>query len=231
MTKETYYRLMLAKSCQILEKTPDEVVALIVDCWHAWQDHQAFEWYYREDDTGYSPIDEYFNTFSVICIGVFKHEPGHLMKDESFVISTFQGIFSRLEWGKRMFGGEFVGIRPIPHEIIPSRYFIAYKSFSLKGAGKGYRARMKLKENLPRRLHFFIQQARSYNRTKIPDRNQWKRRIDHFIYKMNTSPKKAGALHELETFISIDDFWRCATGKVHPERVKEHFKMYQTEMF
>ena len=174
-------------------------------------------------------------------MAVFNHAPfkGHR---ESYLIGDLSDVLSnsQVAWGERSFG-PFAEVRPLPPKLPFCRERLMFLSYSLKGSGLAYRARLELKQLLPPRYRGLVKIARHLNgrpKTYFMDiaprpegvtyspRNPppgWRQmRKDDLALKWlyASFPEKCAGL---EDYIRPEDFWRCATGKVHPEAVVQHF--------
>ena len=184
---------------------------------------------------------DFYPTFPPAAMSVWSHEAyrGHT---ESYVMAGMSDVTSpaHLKWGRRSLG-EYAGIRPVPPELPVSREREIFLSFSLKGAGKAFRARRELKRLLPRKYRGYVQKARHFRRdTKYmaykalrgginpePDAEYRHTRADEYRFRLfswHYADKLAGLP------IGLRDFWRIATGQVHPDQVATYFTR-QTELF
>jgi hypothetical protein len=167
-------------------------------------------------------------------MGTWRHDPGRGGCTESYVIGTPQDVLSSLKWGKRTYGGQFVGFTPIAPAAMPSRTRIATWMFSYKGAGGASEARQRLKALLPRQLHSWIHNARRVNahpkwrlypfevdprhpRRIPPAYVSYRQRSKGEIWVEEVLPAPVRQL--ISRYIEPIAFWRCATGRVHPDAV------------
>ncbi len=186
---------------------------------------------------------DYYAMFPPAAMSVWNHEPfkGHI---ESYVMGGLCDVTSpaHLKWGRRALG-DYAGIRPVPPELPVDRQREIFLSYSLKGAGKAFRARRELKRLLPRRFRGYVGKARHFRRdTKYmaykalagginpePDADYKRTTADEYRFRLfvhHYAEKLAG----LEDYISLRNFWRCATGQVHPDAVLNYFT-HQLELF
>jgi len=117
-----------------------------------------------------------------------------------------------------------------------SIWYVSTLSYSYRGKGKGYWARVRLKELLPRKLHRLITIARRLNRMPkykyLPPREtgqpRWSKENWPDWYRRSTKADLAleqiGTLYpedvpKLYRYMDPLAFWRCATGQVHPDDI------------
>jgi len=219
--------------CQALDVEPDVLYPyLLAHWWTAWEAHPDYANTYAPDAHGYAPS---FHLLQPQVMGVWRHPPGRGGHNESYVISTPQDVLASLAWGNRTFGGTFAGIQPIHPSAPVSRYRIVTWAFSYKGAGGAYVARMRLKALLPREVHPWISKARSTNsrpkhhlypfpvdprriRYVPPVYDSYRTRSKGEIWLEEKMP--AAVRQAISRYLEPIDFWRCATGRVHPDEVE-----------
>lgn len=145
----------------------------------------------------------------------------------------------------------------VPSELHCNPYRETYYVGALGPRAQAYEARRLLKGLLPRATHKVINAARRLNRRPKwslwqarLSRDEWEairqtgavrnRSLQPSWYKEKT--KKAMAIESLhrnfpaqmqriELVIDDDDFWDCATGRVHPRDVPYKFRVRQLTMF
>lgn len=161
--------------------------------------------------------------------------------NESFILGSIGSILSSIAWGERTLG-KFIGVIPLDHgvqirtdDFLGIKIRITYISQSLKSGGKAFRARMELKKLLPRKLCSLISAARKYSRHRLPGHHPanpggpkpYKTKYEYFISGDFVDQDR---LNILKTYVSLRDFWQCATGKVHPSDIK-NYVTHQQELF
>lgn len=187
----------------------------VASFWQAWTLHPSYK----------DPEDPQL-IFDVPAAGVWEHEPGRGGHTESYVISFLPSVISSISWGQRTYGGEFLGLFPIWLDAPFSFERICTISFSYKGAGGAAEARARLRKMMPKIVRPYIRQARSVNwRTKallVKGRDltaEELKRTKGEIFMQDMIP--AIVLLEINKFMTPADFWRCATGRVHPNNVSD----------
>ena len=186
---------------------------------------------------------DHYATFPPAAMSVWTHEPyrGHT---ESYVMAGMTDVTSpaHRKWGQRSLG-EYAGIRPVPPEWPVDRQREIFLSYSLKGAGKAFRARRELKRLLPRKFRALVQRARYFSREKKyvafkslvgglnPEITEEYRHTtaDEYRFRLFTH-HYADRLIGLEDYIDPRAFWVCAIGQVHPDEVIHYFT-HQLELF
>ena len=179
---------------------------MIRDLWEAWCAHP-----------------DYHEAESPACVGVFTHPPGRGGHVESYIIGDFQGVLANVRWGERKLG-DFAGIVPVWADIPVDPFFITVISTSLKSkAARAKAARDELKRLLPPKLRPLVSLARKANARrkgaflKIGEESTKLTKRELFLARWLNAATRA----ELEVYIALDDFWRCATGRVHPFEVAD----------
>ena len=200
--------------------TPIEVLECLLYLDVAWRNHPQF-----------------YPAFPPPAISVWSHEAyqGHT---ESYGIGALTDVTSpaHLKWGTRTLG-EFAGVRPLPPDIPFHPEREAFISWSLKGSGKSFRARLELKRLLPEQYRGLVAQARTIAReTKEIAYKGWTgerpSRSDPAYRRINADEVRyqeflylfGARLAGIEHYIDPRDFWACAVGQVHPEQVAHRFK-------
>ncbi len=215
---------------QMLDLKPKDLAARLSEWWEAWENHSFFEEYYEEK--WLKP-----NYLKPLVMGVFTHEPGKYGKTESYIITNPIEIIGQIDWGEKTLG-TFSGIKAIEPWVIldPTiRMRYGFLSYSLKGGGKAYWARMTLKQLLPKKTRPLIQFARKVNRQTL-GRKKWaeaghphiKTKFDKFVHLAEENyPQAIGLLAQL---MDVKDFYNCATGRVNPNEIEKYI-MTQKVMF
>lgn len=236
--KSPQVQLMLL--CVIIKKPMECVLSQWLKCIDTWCDHPDYDWWYKASSWGLT-IEE--SPESAIMLGTFEHEPGVEKRTESYIIGSLNEVLGQIDWGERTLG-VFTGIAPLPHEIHLdplSQIRNTYLSFSLKGSGRAYRARMELKRLLPRKLKPLVQKARRGNACpKWQFMDAEMKAIKGIIRKPSLQPdwyrsktkgqlwldslarSEPGTFALLSKYIKPQDFWVCATGKIHPDDVHKY---------
>ncbi len=108
--------LLRTRLCLRLGLEMREVEDLFGDAWAAWMNHVDYE-------TPDKSVDGWFWA-QVVLMGVWRHAPGRYGHNESYVVGRIADIFTQLEWARKMWAAEFVGLQPIvqtielPHGIV-----------------------------------------------------------------------------------------------------------------
>lgn len=212
------FRINMVTFNYLLDLQPEAGAARYFDIIDSWCEHPSYDMYHEKVEEAPE---------NVLMMGVFQHEPGHLKRTESFILGNYWTVVKSIEWGEKSLG-KFIDIRNIPHEVELDpmiRWRIAYLSYSLKGSGKAYRARMVLKKMLPKKARALIQYARHMKRKILHNsdikkfgRSKKKRFLDA---APRVYPDKVAIL---EKKMTLEDFWECAIGKVHPDDVPEYIQ-------
>jgi hypothetical protein len=228
-----YYTRSIQAICTALEIEPKELLpGRLAHWWQAWEAHPQYEAFYQSDQSGFAPV---FDILKPQVMGVWRHQSGRGGHTESYVIGTPADVLSSLRWGNRTYGGRFIGFQPILPEALPSKYRIATWSFSYKGAGGASIARMRLKALLPREVRPWIHKARSANSRpkyhlypfkvdsqrprEVPEEfSHYRTRTKGEIWVEEVLPDYIKLI--IGRYMSLVDFWRCATGRVHPDEVE-----------
>jgi len=219
----------------------DELAQIVTrSYWPAWQAHPDFRQSTTEDD--HNPA----------VVGVWCH-PAYQGHSESFVIARLGDVLApaNVRWGARSLG-EFQCVRPVLPTIRVSATRITYISWSLKGSGQGFRCRQLLKGLLPAKYHTYIVMARRIarnpktyhlaewlldhsgqgidltDRRQLPDwyNQETRDRLNYFTFI-----RRAGAaLIGIEQYVTAPNFWRIATGQVHPD-VVHNLLVHQPRLF
>ena len=214
--------------CDALLIFPADVPVLLAAWWQAWETHPAFRSYYTPGRDGFVPPR---SLLKPVVMGAWRHAPGRGGHDRSYLIGAPGDVLAGLDWGDRTYGGTFIGLLPIIPDapVHPSR--TTMWAFSYKGAGGAYEARLRLKQLLPRVVHPWISKARSANAHpkrllvpasdpskpgKLPD--AYRRRTKGEIWVEEHLPEQIR--RTVAAYMDPDDFWRCATGRVHPDKVE-----------
>jgi hypothetical protein len=177
-----------------------------------------------------------------MVVAVWSHEAlkGHT---ESYMIARLGDVLApaHMEWGRRTLG-EFKCVRPILSTVPvhPSR--ISFISWSIKGKGRAFRCRQELKSLLPTKYHKLLSLVRKAARTpktaylsewllnekagqKVNLRNrselpEWYNHATADQLNFARWKQLAGRdLDGLDRYIRLGEFWRAATGKMHPDDV------------
>lgn len=137
-----------------------------------------------------------------------------------------------MRWGTRTLG-EYGWIQPVEDWMPVHPFQLTAISWSLKGSGTAARARMKLREVPPRKLGPAITMARRIEgRPKTwflprqpgvnnrdpktwPDWYRSRTKGQLFIEQSLTEEQRLLILK----YMTLENFWRAATGRVHPEEV------------
>ncbi len=209
--------------------------------WPAWQSHPDFAAASRwcEQD----PNDP-------AAVALYRHEPFHGHRYSYMIAPVFDLLApAQLTWGEKTLG-EFVCILPIRDDLPVHPTRIGYIRWSLKGAGKAFRARQVLREMLPAKYRPLISLARSFARTpksaylpiewKLAHRGQvWRQSEMPEWYRYKTRDrlnfesfceKYRERLAGIEAHIGRESFWICATGQIHPDDVFKHLT-YQLQIW
>lgn len=154
-----------------------------------------------------------------------------------------------MEWIKRFDPHEYDEIVALDPEatvyqrvwLHPTR--ITTIPYSYAGQGAEMTARLRLKSLLPKHLQKYVSKARSGNRKakhfyfpveKIQKWSTFDNGRRHINYPPEARAQKKWRLwfdrfvplkeqRELAQLIPLEDFWRCATGDVHPNDVEKFF--------
>lgn len=208
--------------------------------WPAWKDHPDFAESARwcEQDLN-----------NPVSVAIHRHEPFQGHQYSAMICPVFDLLTpAQLKWGAKKLG-EFMTLLPIRPEIRVHPTRISYISWSLKGAGKAFRARQVLRVMLPAKYRPLISLARSLARTlKSAYLGEWKLAHAGKAWKRSEMPgwyraktrdqfnfeafceRYAGRLEGIEARISREAFWKCATGQVHPDDVFKHLT-YQLSLW
>lgn len=220
----------------------DQVPSFLRSLWDAWCEHPDFRSYYTRDRFGYAPTPSILN---VPAMGVYVHEEG-TRGSESYYFSDLPDVIAAISWCKRSLG-DFSYVAPLPANISPSRIRATFISNSPKGSGNAYESRMILKQMLPRSVHRWISRARtanykpkySYLQSTLPvpqtDEEVTRRRqmyrtptLQPDWYRNSTKAElwlrdlveqDPDAARIIESYMNLQDFWRCATGKIKSTEV------------
>lgn len=217
MSNITYYATALNHYSRWLCMSHGEIVNGLKEWWAAWRAHPDFEGFYQPDSWGYAPDAD--NLFAPMVLAAFDHERGVDNRTQSYVLGTLPDACSRLEWGRQRLG-EFVGIQPIRPDFSPNRYRISYVSYSLGGNGKGYWARQRLKQYLPKELHPLINGVRRVRKMRLE--GDYRTKKAWFFSGNGRFSNTPERLIKLNFYMNNDDFWACATAQIHPEDVKQY---------
>jgi len=210
-----YYAMALNHYSQWLNLSHQDIVDGLKRWWEAWREHPDFVGFYQPDEWGFAP--DPCDLFAPMVLAVFTHERGVENKTESYVVGTLPDVCSRLRWGRQRLG-EFAEIQPIRPEFSPNRYRITYVSYSLGGNGKGFWARQRMKEYPPKELHPLINGVRRVRKMRLE--GDYRTKKAWFFSGNGRFGNTPDRLIKLGFYMHDDDFWNCATGKVHPEDVK-----------
>ena len=235
-----YPQIAIANALQV---HPADVPRLLDLWWKAWEQHPAFDWYYEPDQYGYAPSKD---VWTPVVMAVFEHEPGAGGRTESYLVGDVQDCLApmNIRWGERTLG-TFAGLAPILADIPVSRIRTVAVSWSYKGSGGAFCARQWLKALLPRKVHPCISRARRANRrrksdylqdpddpTLYRDKDRWpdwyrkKTKAELFIeHDLSEAERKT-----ISNYMDLMDFWRCATGRVHPDQV-QNLVTHQMSLF
>jgi hypothetical protein len=208
----------------------EEALIKIMTIISAWQDHPDYDYFYQAHYGRHKVKEE---PLSALALGVFEHEPNQKGQAESYVITSVREILNHVEWGERSLG-KFIDIRPFPHDlhVEPGMTIrVSYLSFSLKGSGRAFQARMRLKKLLPDELKHLVKLARSFNRKSLGKLKTIKgyTRKKAAFFGEHVSQEEIDHLKEI--LVDYTQFWDAATGKMHPNDAPSIFKVHQMDFF
>ena len=215
--------------------------------WHAWTQHP---------DYGRTFHGQRFNQepHNPVVTFVCYHDPGAGGRTESYLVGPLADVTTRkqYEWCKRTIGQPY-RLLPVSSEYPISPIRMLMVSYSYKGSGMAWRARLALKMLLPKRFHSLIPLARQWKRR--PKYDYLKPRMSQRMHTAWVSARAQGTefryprwyrqhtkaelfvmltlrdvRDDLAQYIDPMDFWRCATGQIRPEKVKDHV-LHQQALF
>jgi len=187
--------------------THQEATDKMCDWYYAWREHPDFEkvtaeHWARDLDDGYP------HAWDAWVVAVYEHEPGWFKYTESYVVAPLQTAIAKIAWGERTLGTfkEIVSIPPMIR-VRPDRWGMI--SYSFKGSGRKYAARMMLKEVIPRKMWPLISKVR--RKARLPKwellrKWHWYRLLD--VSNMRNLPKN----HMFRWFLDNKD-WQPAWFK------------------
>ena len=222
----------------------DGIEARIREYWQHWQAHPQFTSINaRCPQKPHSPM---------VTIYWKHHEPGLHKATHSYMWTNLEDAFAPAtrQWAKRTLGA-FDGIGPVDHEMTQLSWCRqTYISLSLTGSGKAYRARMELRRLLPRRFHKLTTKVRQelahhpkwhYLSASFAG-DQWidmpraekealknKKSLQPTWYRdadmaelWATRRLDKATYKDLARFIDPAQFFRCASGAIHPNDVAQY---------
>jgi hypothetical protein len=207
-----------------------------IDCWLAWERHPQF--------TGVKPKTAVEFWLEPYMVGVYEHVPGRGGITESYIYGAPQTLAGSHDWALKTFAAQFKEIVPIEPWMDIHTGRISFLSNSYNGAGGASECRMRLKSLLPKPIHRLIHRARKANRAPkwslvrgLVGGDEWvslngsevglgKGKYDYG--RFSTVSKRDMFLHYMlaaehraviRQYMSLEDFWLAATGRVHPDDI------------
>jgi hypothetical protein len=228
----------------------DGIETRIREYWRHWQAHPQFA--AINAVLPQKPHNPYVTIY-------WKHdEPGVGKETHSYMWTSLEEAFAPAtrKWASRSLG-TFDGVGPIDHAVTCLSWERqTYMSLSLKGSGRAYRARMKLRALLPKRFHKLTTSIRAELRhhrkwwylansmdtwidlpreEKEAIKNKkslqpaWYRNADMAELWATRRLDKA-TYKDLARYIDPAQFFRCASGAIHPDDVAQYV-VHQMDLF
>lgn len=189
----------------------------------AWRQHPCYEEAGEKD-----PLNP-------VCRAIYYHPPGVDGLRHSYSVAGLNDLLSpsHTDWARRTLG-TLLCLAPVESDTPIHLTRILSYSNSYLSSGLAYRARLRLKELLPKELHRLINEARRVKsrpkhdflkrgpemplrvtRANPPEWYRTKTKKQIWL-ELELKPEQRAAISR---YMDPSDFWDCATGLIRPEDV------------